>query len=124
MTSWYADIGAICQPATGAKATSFFEFMGRSFLVGLCESTHRTGLDRPALFHHAGATVRADPARCGCTPGKQPAGWVGGLLSRVAGGVSLHASSLFFLPVQVIANGCEKFVAIRMTASEEVLWSL
>ena len=23
-------------------------FMGRSFLVGLCESAHRTGLERPA----------------------------------------------------------------------------
>lgn len=27
-----------------------FSFMGRSFLVGLCESAHRTGQDRPAHF--------------------------------------------------------------------------
>lgn len=29
---------------------SMADFMGWSFLVGLCESAHRIGLDRPAFF--------------------------------------------------------------------------
>ncbi len=65
-----------------------------------------------------------------CTPPQFPhqtgtadrAGRAGGFFFAVAVGV-FHGSSLFFLPFQVIANACEKFVAVRNTLCSEVLWN-
>lgn len=73
--------------------------MGRSFLVGLCESTHRTGLDRPAFSTTAilAGLVLAAFVFAGFSSlavGGRGAG--GGFFLR-EGGAVLHGSIFFFL---------------------------
>lgn len=62
--------------------------MGRSFRGGLCENSHRSGLDRPAISPHpahAGIHCRREPFQSALPP------HVHGPRSSCVGGLSFHA---------------------------------
>lgn len=89
--------------------------MGRSFLVGLCESAHRTGLDRPAFSTTAilAGLVLAAFVFAGFSSLAVGGRGAGGGLFCVEAVAVFHGCSLFFLPIAEMAtdgnSGCGHF---------------